>query len=145
MTGKPDWLKPHGTPWRRIEERVVYDNPWLSLHEFDAVAPTGASALYGLVHLKNYGIAVLPLHDDGTVTLVGQNRFPLGYSWEVPEGGGPLDGDPLDSAKRELREEAGLLAADWRLVLKLQLSNSVTRRTGLRLSGDGPDRHRQGP
>lgn len=126
MTDKPGWLKPHGTPWRRIEERVVYDNPWLSLHEFDAVAPTGAPALYGLLHLKNYGIAILPLHDDGTVTLVGQNRFALGYSWEIPEGGGPLDDDPLDSAKRELREEAGLLAADWRLVLRLQLSNSVT-------------------
>ncbi len=126
MTGKPDWLRPHGRPWIRRAERVVYDNPWLSVHEFDAEAPTGAPAIYGLVHFKNYGIAVLPLHDDGTVTLVGQNRFPLGYSWEIPEGGGAVDGDPLEGARRELREEAGLEAADWRLILRMQLSNSVT-------------------
>jgi 8-oxo-dGTP pyrophosphatase MutT (NUDIX family) len=70
---------------------------------------------------------VLPLHDDGTVTLVGQHRFAFaGYSWEIPEGGGPLDRDPLESAKRELAEEAGLEAADWREVLRVQLSNSVT-------------------
>jgi 8-oxo-dGDP phosphatase len=126
MTGKAEWLKPHGKPWRRVAERPVYDNRWMAVREYDAVAPTGAEALYGLVHFKNYGIAILPLHDDGTVTLVGQNRFALGYSWELPEGGGPIEEDPLDSARRELREEAGLEAADWRLILKMQLSNSLT-------------------
>lgn len=126
MAQKPGWLKAHGRPWRRMAERPVYDNPWLSLSEFDAIAPTGTPAIYGLVHMKNHGIAILPLHDDGTVTLVGQNRFALGYSWEIPEGGGPLADDPLAGARRELREEAGLEAADWRLILTLQLSNSLT-------------------
>ncbi|MDB5432019.1 MAG: hydrolase [Caulobacter sp.] len=126
MAKKPDWLKPHGTPWTRGPGRLVYDNPWLSVQEFDAVAPTGAPALYGLVHQKNFGIAVVPLHEDATITLVGQNRFPLGYSWEVPEGGGRLDVDPLESARRELKEETGLVAADWRQILTMQLSNSVT-------------------
>ena len=124
---KPDWLRPHGIPWRRGLARAVYDNPWISLTEFDATAPTGAPALYGLVGFKNIAIAVLPLHDDGTITLVGQHRFPAGdYSWEIPEGGGPLADDPLDSARRELREETGLVAAHWREVLRMQLSNSVT-------------------
>ncbi len=127
MADRPDWMKAHGRPWRAGEGRLVYDNPWLSLTEFDAVAPTGKAAVYGLVGFKNRAIAVLPLHDDGTVTLVGQNRFPFGdYSWEIPEGGAPLDEDPLNGAKRELAEETGLTAADWRLVLTLQLSNSVT-------------------
>ncbi len=127
MADKPDWMISHGKPWRSGEGRVVYDNPWLSLTEYDAVAPTGKPAVYGLIGFKNQAIAILPLHDDGTVTLVGQNRFPFGdYSWEIPEGGAPLDEDPLDGAKRELAEETGLTAADWRLVLTLQLSNSVT-------------------
>lgn len=120
-------LVPRGVPWRAGAPRRIYENPWIALDEFDAVAPTGAAALYGVVHFKNLALAVVPLHDDGTVTLVGQHRFPhRDYSWEIPEGGGPLGRDPLDGAKRELREEAGLEAAQWRQVLETQLSNSVT-------------------
>jgi 8-oxo-dGTP pyrophosphatase MutT (NUDIX family) len=59
--------------------------------------------------------------------LVGQYRFTLSeYSWEIPEGGGPLENDPLDSAKRELLEETGLVAHDWTVILRMHLSNSVS-------------------
>jgi 8-oxo-dGTP pyrophosphatase MutT (NUDIX family) len=127
MSETPAWLRPHGTPWRRGESRLVFENPWLRLTEHQATAPTGAAASYGVVGFKNFAIAVLPLHADGSVILVGQHRFPLcDYSWEIPEGGGPIDQDPLESARRELAEETGLQAAEWREVLKLQLSNSVT-------------------
>ena len=127
MSQKPDWLVAHGKPWRRGPPRRIYDNPWISLIEYDALAPTGADALYGVVGFKNFALAILPVHDDGTVTLVGQNRLPIdGYSWEVPEGGGPLADEPLESAKRELLEETGLAAARWQEILRMQLSNSVT-------------------
>lgn len=127
MSQKPAWLKPHGPPWRRGETRVVFDNPWIQVSHHDAVAPTGRPAQYGVVSFKNLAIAVLPLHADGTVTLVGQHRFALAdYSWEIPEGGGPLGEDPLEGAKRELAEETGLVASEWREVVRAQLSNSVT-------------------
>lgn len=127
MSTKPDWLSRHGRPWRRGEPRQIYDNPWISVTEFDAVAPTGRPALYGLVGFKNRAMAILPLFEDGTTVLVGQNRFAFGdYSWEIPEGGCPLDEDPLAGAQRELREETGLVAANWQEVLRVQLSNSVT-------------------
>jgi 8-oxo-dGTP pyrophosphatase MutT (NUDIX family) len=58
---------------------------------------------------------------------VGQYRFPLDeYSWEIPEGGGILDKDPLESAKRELLEETGLKANEWNLLMKMHLSNCVS-------------------
>jgi 8-oxo-dGTP pyrophosphatase MutT (NUDIX family) len=127
MTQKPAWLRPHGAPWKRGSERLVYENPWIRVSHHEAVAPTGRPAVYGLVSFKNLAIAVLPLHEDGAVTLVGQSRFPLSdYSWELPEGGSPHGEDPLDGARRELAEETGLRAAEWRKVLELQLSNSVT-------------------
>lgn len=127
MSQKPSWLTVQGPPWGRGEARVVYDNPWIRVTEHDATAPTGAPALYGLVGFKNLALAILPVFDDGSIVLVGQSRFPAqDYSWELPEGGGPLDVDPLESARRELREEAGLEAADWREILQAQLSNSVT-------------------
>jgi 8-oxo-dGTP pyrophosphatase MutT (NUDIX family) len=127
MSETPAWLRPHGTPWKRGESRLVFENPWLKLTEHAATAPTGNPATYGVVGFKNFAIAVLPLHEDGAVILVGQHRFPLSdYSWEIPEGGGPRDEDPLESAKRELAEETGLQAAEWREILRAQLSNSVS-------------------
>jgi len=117
----------HGNPWQRGEGRVVYDNPWIRLTEYQATAPTGRPAQYGLVSFKNLAMAILPIHADGSVELVGQNRLPFSdYSWEIPEGGGPLEDDPLASAQRELLEETGLSAKNWQEVLRLQLSNSVT-------------------
>jgi 8-oxo-dGTP pyrophosphatase MutT (NUDIX family) len=104
----------------------------------DATAPTGHKAHYGVVHFKNFGIAVLPIHEDGAITLVGQHRYVAGaYSWELPEGGGALDVDPLDSAKRELAEETGLVASDWRQVLSFELSNSITDERGFAFIATG--------
>ncbi len=132
MVDKPGWMTPKGPAWQRLAQRPIYENPWITVDEFDAVAPTGAKALYGLVGMKNLALGILPLHSDGTVTLVGQHRFPLGtYSWEIPEGGGAKDIDPLISAQRELREEAGLEARDWHQVLDFDVSNSVTDERGL--------------
>lgn len=122
----PAWLRAHGRPWATVRgpERV-HDNPWFGLDTYDAVAPTGAPARYYVQRYKNVATGVLPLHDDGTVTLVGQWRLPFAdYQWEIPEGGAPLHEDPLEGCRRELREEAGLEAAHWRRVLTLQLSNS---------------------
>ena len=132
MTNKPEWMAPQGDAWRRDEGKLIYDNPWLRVTEYQAIAPTGASTLYGVIGFKTFGIAILPIHDDGTVTLVGQHRFVSGrYSWELPEGGGARDVDPLESAKRELAEETGLAAAEWREVLRMELSNSVTDELGI--------------
>lgn len=124
---KPAWLRAHGRPWTPGVERVAFESAWITVTDQQAIAPTGRLAQYGMVRFKNLAIAVLPLHEDGTVILVGQHWFPSGdYSWELPEGGAPLAEDPLDGAKRELAEETGLVATEWREVLRTQLSNSVT-------------------
>ena len=128
----PHWMAPTGQPWRSLERRDVYESPWIRVTEHQAQAPTGARTVYGVVGFKNLAIGVLPLFEDGSVTLVGQHRFPLGdYSWEIPEGGAPVDSDPLQGARRELREETGLEAANWRQALTFQLSNSVTDERGI--------------
>jgi 8-oxo-dGTP pyrophosphatase MutT (NUDIX family) len=127
MADKPAWLRPHGEPWKPGVERLAFESGWIQVIEQTAIAPTGRPSPYGLVRFKNLAVAVLPIHEDGTIVLVGQHRFPLGdYSWELPEGGAPLAEDPLAGAQRELAEETGLAAAAWREVMRVQLSNSVT-------------------
>ena len=131
MTARPAWMAPRGTPWARSEARTVFDNPWLTVSTYEAVAPTGNATPYGVVHFKNRAIAILPLFEDGSTILVGQHRFPAqDYSWEIPEGGAPLDEDPAAAARRELEEEAGVTCEDLRQVLSYQLSNSVTDEYG---------------
>lgn len=118
---------PEDNPWKIASEKEIYDNPWINLTEYQVINPSGNPGIYGKVHFKNIAIGVLPLDDDFNTYLVGQYRFPLGqYSWEMPEGGGLLGVDPVDSAKRELLEETGLKAANWTEIQRLHLSNSVS-------------------
>jgi 8-oxo-dGDP phosphatase len=120
------WLRPHGRPWRaEAPPRPLHANPWFAVEESLAEAPTGVEARYFVQRYANLATGVVPLHADGTVTLVGQWRFPLGrFNWEIPEGGAPHGEPPLEGCRRELREEAGLQATDWREILVMELSNA---------------------
>ncbi|TDQ09276.1 NUDIX domain-containing protein [Pedobacter metabolipauper] len=114
-------------PWETVDSKQVYDNNWIGLTEHNVINPSGGKGIYGVVHFKNYAIGILPLDHDLNTWLVGQYRFPLNaYSWEIPEGGGPLDAEPLESAKRELLEETGLTASTWIEIQRMHLSNSVS-------------------
>ncbi|RMF52772.1 MAG: NUDIX hydrolase [Bacteroidetes bacterium] len=114
-------------PWQTLASRKVYDNPWITVREDTVITPAGEPGIYGVVHYKNRALGVIPIDHEGCLYLVGQYRYPLGvYSWEIPEGGGKLDRDPLSEIQRELAEETGLTARRWRLLLRMHLSNSVS-------------------
>ncbi|MEL7537950.1 MAG: NUDIX hydrolase [Pseudomonadota bacterium] len=118
--------------WKTLKSDVVFDNPWMRVHDDDVVNPRGGQNRYGWVHFKGRAIAILPIDDDGHTWLVGQHRYTLReYSWELPMGGGGLDEPPLAAAQRELSEETGLVATDWRELMRVTLSNSITDERGI--------------
>ena len=118
-------------PWTRYEQRMEFENPWFSVHTQDCLTPGGTPATYGWVHFKNRAVGVIPLHDDGTITLVGQYRYPLErYSWELPEGGCPEGREMITAAAMELSEETGLSADSLTPFLDFHTSNSVTDEWG---------------
>jgi 8-oxo-dGTP pyrophosphatase MutT (NUDIX family) len=117
----------HENPWTILDSRTVYDNPWINVTEFKVINPSGGNGIYGKVHYKHLAVGVIPFDAEWNTWLVGQYRFTLNqYSWEIPEGGGRPDEDPLDAAKRELLEETGLVADHWIKICTLHLSNSVS-------------------
>lgn len=113
-------------PWKILGQKQVYQNPWIELTEYQVINPSGGKGIYGKVHFKHLAVGVIPLDADWNTWLVGQYRFTLDqYSWEIPEGGGRMDEEPVEAAKRELLEETGLFASDWQQILAMHLSNSV--------------------
>jgi len=121
----------HKNPWTIISSSPIYDNNWINVVEHKIINPAGGVGVYGKVHFKNLAVGVVALDEEGNIYLVGQYRFPLdAYSWEIPEGGSPAGVDPLESAKRELKEETGIIAHKWQKLLDIHLSNSVSDEKG---------------
>lgn len=119
-------------PWQLLESNIQYENPWIRVEEDKVINPSGGRGIYGRVHFKNIAVGVIPIDSDENTWLVGQYRYPLDeYSWEIPEGGCPLGEAELDAAKRELKEETGLVAEHWEEFLRIHTSNSVSDERGV--------------
>ena len=118
-------------PWKTLSSEIKYDNRWITVIENQVINPSGGKGIYGKVHFKNKAIGVIPIDNELNTWLVGQYRYTLNeWHWEIPEGGGPMNDSPLESAKRELQEETGLIAKKWTQIIRLHTSNSVTDEEG---------------
>ncbi len=78
-------------------------------------------------------VAVVALHEDGRVVLVEQHRPPIGTTViELPAGlAGDTDASEslLAAARRELEEETGYTARDWRRLTTACASPGLTDET----------------
>lgn len=73
-------------------------------------------------------VAVLALDDAGRVLMIRQYRHPVAHRlWEIPAGLRDVDGEPLyATAARELAEESGYRAREWRVLCDLFSSPGMT-------------------
>jgi ADP-ribose pyrophosphatase len=73
-------------------------------------------------------VAVLALDDEDRVLMIRQYRHPIGATlWEIPAGLRDVPGEPLvETARRELLEEAGYRAATWHVLADFATSPGIT-------------------
>lgn len=94
-----------------LDSRQVYANAWLAVREDAIRRPDGSTGIHTVVDSPDIAL-VIPVDGD-RLHLVEQYRYPVGARrWEFPCGtaDAELDGDPVATAARELREETGLVA-----------------------------------
>jgi 8-oxo-dGTP pyrophosphatase MutT (NUDIX family) len=100
-------------PWKTLSSKTVYENAWIKVREDAVVCPDGSKGIYGVVETR-IATGVVAMTPENEIFLVGQYRYPLdSYSWEIIEGGSDPQESPLQAAKRELKEEAGIVASQW--------------------------------
>lgn len=105
--------------WKKKSSRIAYQNQWLSLREDSVIRPDGNPGIYGVVDLTSSS-AIIALTKDNKVYLVKQWRYPLAcYTIELPWGGRKKNENFLQCAKRELEEEVGIRAQQWKSLGKV--------------------------
>jgi 8-oxo-dGTP pyrophosphatase MutT (NUDIX family) len=107
--------------YRTVGTREVYRSRWMWLREDEIIRADGTPGRYGVLSKPDF-VIVIPRHEDGSVTLVEQFRYPVGERClEFPQGADEHqpDLDPLELARQELAEETGLRASSVHLLGRL--------------------------
>jgi len=100
----------------KVDGAIAYDGGFLKIHKDHVRLPNGA--VTSREYIRHPGaVVVLPVLDDGRILLERQFRYPNAQVFiEFPAGKIDEGEDHLESAKRELEEETGYTATDWRFV-----------------------------
>lgn len=129
-----------------LSSREVFHGKLINVEHWQVSLPNGKEALREIVR-HNGAAAIVPVDDEGNVTLVRQHRIAAGrFTWEIPAG--KLDSpeeDPFHAAQRELEEETGLRAENWQLLSRIDTTPGFcTERIALYLA-TGLSQHRTHP
>jgi len=97
----------------KVSGSVVYAGDFLEVRKDVVRLPDGSQGTREYIHHPG-AVLIVPLFDDGRVLLERQYRYPQGREFiEVPAGKRDAGEAPLETAKRELLEETGYVAAEW--------------------------------
>jgi ADP-ribose pyrophosphatase len=103
-----------GLEEERIGGEVVFRGRLLEVHRDRVRLPDGKEGVREWIRHPG-AVAIVALFDDGQVLLERQFRYPLRRVFvEIPAGKLEADEDPLETGKRELLEETGYAAREWR-------------------------------
>lgn len=114
-------------PWSIKNSNNIYKDDFVVLKVDEVIRPDGEPGTYATVALR-HGVAILPIDEQGNVYLTKQFRFALQKtSIEVVSGGIEEGEEPLESAKKELKEEAGIVADDWQYLGIVDMDTAIVK------------------
>lgn len=133
-------------PFRIKSTAQVYASPWLTVREDSVIRPGGSDGRFGVVTMRP-GSTVVAVDDDDCVLVAREFKYAVGRETVELVSGGLDEGEsPLDGARRELEEEAGVTARHWTdlgivdpFTTAISSPNHVFLAQGLERSGASPD------
>jgi 8-oxo-dGTP pyrophosphatase MutT (NUDIX family) len=106
--------------WPVVETHDLHRDDWVVALREDVITRPGHTEQFSRISLEHPGaVVVLAVDEDERVMCLRQYRHTSGHEFvELPAGLKDAgDEPPVETAKRELREEVELEATDWRLLL----------------------------
>ena len=131
---------------KTLDSKEVYSGKVLSVRVDRVELPSGRRSQREVVRFPD-SVSIIPVTDDGEVLLVKQHRYPVGRDLlEIPAGKVEPGEPPEITARRELLEETGFEAHDWRLLAEFYLAPGYSTEfmslyvaRGLKRTGATPD------
>jgi len=100
------------SPFELKSSEVKYENPWICVREDKVVRPDGKDGVFGVVTMVD-GVTVLPIDEEGNVYLAREYKYAVESDTIEAISGGIDEGEqPVDAARRELKEETGFGAGE---------------------------------
>lgn len=100
-------------PWTIQASNVAFKNEWMEVIADEVVHSAGSAGTFATVQLK-HGVSVLAIDENDTVYLTKEYRYAIEeHSVEVVSGAVEANESAEDAAKRELKEELGIVADEW--------------------------------
>ena len=101
--------------WKRLSTRTLVKNPYLHVEEDRVLLPTGETTKYYISDRKTKAVSIIAINANSKILLQKEYRYPVGkVIYEFPGGRVDKRETFLQAAKRELREETGISATEWK-------------------------------
>ena len=137
---------------KKIRSTTAFEGRVFNVVVDDVEYPSGNRSVREVARHAG-GSVILALFPDHRIILIRQHRYPLGeFIWELPAGKLFTGEDPVECARRELEEETGYMAAEWKLlnaiyttpgfcdeVLHIYLATGLTEAPGGRKLEEGEE------
>ncbi len=103
-------------PWQTLSSKIDYKHAYWQVKKDKIISLDGKKGHYYFVDLRDF-VSVIAIDKDEKVFLVRQWRYPISRnSWETAQGTLKKKESPLAAAKRELMEETGIKAKNWKKI-----------------------------